>query len=37
MEVMEKLNEEFICPIQRMTIQDPVLTDDGHTYEREAI
>ena len=26
-----------MCPIMRAPMKDPVLTDDGHTYEREAI
>ena len=34
---METFNEEFICPILRVPIQDPVIVSDGHTYERQAI
>ena len=26
-----------MCPIMRTQMKDPVLTDDGHTYERESI
>ena len=25
---------EFLCPITRELMQDPVCTSDGHTYER---
>lgn len=27
----------FVCPITRQVMKDPVLTPDGHTYERTAI
>ena len=27
----------FLCPITREMLRDPVITADGHTYEREAI
>tara|TARA_B100000676_G_C17962623_1_gene778506 strand:+ start:321 stop:962 length:642 start_codon:yes stop_codon:yes gene_type:complete len=29
--------ERFKCPITQRLIKDPVITCDGHTYEREAI
>jgi hypothetical protein len=29
--------EEWLCPIQKAHIMDPVLTVDGHTYEKYAI
>ena len=28
---------EFICPITAIIIRDPVMTADGHTYERRDI
>ncbi|GAB5363943.1 hypothetical protein AAMO2058_000926600 [Amorphochlora amoebiformis] len=28
---------EFLCPINQKVFQDPVITKDGHTYERKAI
>ena len=31
------LEEEWTCPISKMPIIDPVVTTDGHTYERENI
>ncbi len=31
------LEEEWTCPINHTEIIDPVLTVDGHTYERKAI
>ena len=27
----------FLCPITQEVMTDPVLTSDGHTYERDAI
>ena len=27
----------FLCPITRAVMHSPVITSDGHTYEREAI
>jgi sacsin len=29
--------DEFVCPITREVMDDPVLAVDGHTYERAAI
>lgn len=29
---MELLQEEWICPINKSEMFDPVLTADGHTY-----
>ena len=29
--------EQYLCPITLQIMQDPVITADGHTYEREAI
>ena len=29
--------DEFLCPITRMKMINPVVTSDGHTYERDAI
>ena len=28
---------DFLCPISREIMQDPVIAADGHTYEREMI
>ena len=28
---------EFLCPITRVVMKDPVVASDGHTYEQEAI
>mmetsp|Transcript_29834 Transcript_29834/g.65212 ORF Transcript_29834/g.65212 Transcript_29834/m.65212 type:complete len:884 (-) Transcript_29834:338-2989(-) len=33
----EKLPKSFICPITGEVFSDPVMTMDGHTYERAAI
>jgi len=33
----DKVPEEFFCPITGEIFYDPVMTDDGHTYERNAI
>ena len=33
----EEPPEAFICPITQELMRDPVILDDGHTYEREAI
>ncbi len=35
--ILEVLQEEWMCPINKTEINDPVLTVDGHTYEKEAI
>ena len=34
---MEQLNESFICPIGFMVMTDPVVAEDGQTYERAQI
>ena len=31
------LEESFICPLTLEIMENPVITADGHTYEREAI
>lgn len=33
----DKVPPDFICPITTMIFKDPVMTEDGNTYEREAI
>lgn len=33
----EKIPDEFICPITKKIMTDPVCTDDGHSYERKAL
>lgn len=33
----EGIPEEFICPITHKLFEDPVVAQDGHTYERSAI
>ena len=33
----KQVPSEFICPISLVIMQDPVLTSDGHTFERSAI
>ena len=37
MEFMNKIPNEYICPITLDIMDDPVLCEDGHTYERKAI
>ena len=37
MESIDNIPEEFICPITLEIMEDPVLCEDGHTYERKAI
>lgn len=32
-----KIRDEFVCPITRELITDPVIAADGHTYDRSAI
>lgn len=32
-----KIRDEFVCPITRELITDPVIAADGHTYDRAAI
>lgn len=31
------LRDEFVCPITRELMRDPVIAADGHTYDREGI
>ena len=31
---MEEIPPEFICPISFAVMDDPVICDDGHTYDR---
>ena len=33
----KELPEEFFCPLTKQLMKDPVVDNDGHTYEREAI
>ena len=33
----EPIPNEFLCPISLNIMKDPVLTSDGHTYERKQI
>lgn len=33
----EKVPQEFICPISMSLMKDPVMMEDGHTYEKECI
>lgn len=32
-----RIRDEFVCPITRELITDPVIAADGHTYDRSAI
>ena len=32
-----ELPEDFMCPITQEKMADPVIAQDGHTYERKAI
>ena len=32
--IVESFNEELFCPILKLPIENPVITDDGHTYEK---
>lgn len=34
---MKELPKEYICPISQELFVNPVIADDGHTYERSAI
>ena len=34
---MSEIPKEFLCPITLAIMKDPVIMQDGHTYEREAI
>eukprot|EP01048_Picozoa_sp_COSAG05_P028087 COSAG05_NODE_8531_length_695_cov_2.807047_1_plen_184_part_10 len=36
-DLKEKIPEDFICPITRELMTDPVMCADGHSYERDAI
>ena len=36
-EVVESRHSELLCPIGRELLLDPVVADDGHTYERRNI
>jgi hypothetical protein len=31
------IRDEFLCPIMYQLFRDPVIAQDGHTYERTAI
>mmetsp|Transcript_5173 Transcript_5173/g.8770 ORF Transcript_5173/g.8770 Transcript_5173/m.8770 type:complete len:589 (-) Transcript_5173:57-1823(-) len=33
----KELPEEFFCPLTKQVMKDPVVDNDGHSYEREAI
>ena len=35
--VIEPPPKEFVCPITQELMEDPVVTSDGHTYERGAV
>ena len=34
---MDETPDEFLCPILQTLLEDPVMTLDGHTFERKAI
>ena len=34
---MNNIPDEFICPITLEVMEDPVICNDGYTYERSAI
>jgi len=34
---MVKVFHQFICPITQEVMRDPVIAEDGHTYEKDAI
>ena len=36
-EINKSVPSEFICPIRLVLMEDPVMTSDGHTFERSAI
>jgi len=36
-EVVEDIPEEYICPVTQDIMVDPVIAQDGHTYERKNI
>ena len=33
----EKIPNQYLCPISHMIMIDPVIAEDGFTYEREEI
>ncbi len=35
--LMKLLEDEFMCPISQITIQNPVITPAGISYEKEAL
>lgn len=35
--LMELLEEEFMCPIYKLPIQNPVITPVGITYEKQSL
>ena len=35
--MQNKIPDEFFCPITQEIMIDPVLIEDGHTYERDSI
>ena len=36
-QTFEEEPEDFFCPILQCVMEDPVITTDGHTFERKAI
>jgi hypothetical protein len=34
---MSNVSEQLVCPITHTIISDPVIADDGYTYEKSAI
>ena len=36
-EIEQMLSESYICPIGQTILEDPVVADDGQTYERKYI
>ncbi|CAB3978294.1 WD repeat, SAM and U-box domain-containing 1-like [Paramuricea clavata] len=36
-EIEDSIPDEFLCPITRELMTDPVIAADGHSYERDAI
>ncbi|KAJ5071105.1 morn repeat-containing protein [Anaeramoeba ignava] len=37
LQIDEKIPQNFICPLTNQIMNDPVIADDGRTYERNAI
>jgi len=35
--MQDKIPDEFFCPISAEIMIDPVMIEDGHTYERDSI